>query len=160
MNTRETRAAKTRSKCSPLNVSSVFKRGTSAPNRMTYWWFLADHMMNNSSSDCYLYFFFFSTMKSPRLCFINNTKDYFFFPAMRVVFFHVLKDGTLCVPGAGCVPNMSVFGYLGFRQISCQEGTRIWQWLTHPVERPNTNCRLQLLNSKPLPSTFSLCYFI
>lgn len=30
------------------------------------------------------------------------------------------------MPVAGCVPNMSVFGYLGFRQVSCQEGTRIW----------------------------------
>ncbi len=67
------------------------------------------------------------------------------------------------MPGAGCVPNMSVFGYLGFRQISCQEGTRIWPGQPNSMadsssgktgfflsSLPNTNYRLQLLTQNLL----------
>ena len=73
-----------------------------------------------------------------------------------------------CVPrgGAGCVPNMSVFGYLGFSQISCQEGDKDVAWsgqlqrLTHPVERQGLSVsyyRLQLL--EPLQPPFHSSLF-
>lgn len=42
-----------------------------------------------------------------------------------------LKTGLcVCVRArvAGCVPNMSAFGYLGLRQISCQEGDEDMAW--------------------------------
>lgn len=57
---------------------------------------------------------------------------------MRLVFFHVLNEmGPFSIPGVGCVPNMSFLGYLGFRQVSCQEGCGLLssvQWLTHSVQ--------------------------
>lgn len=48
---------------------------------------------------------------------------------MRIVFFFfpVLNEtGLFVCQELGVFQTLSVLGYLGFRQISCQEGTRIW----------------------------------
>lgn len=59
--------------------------------------------------------------KHPRCCFFNSSCNAGVFLLSPTS----LMGQDLCVPDAGCVPNMSVFRYVGFRQISCWEGTRI-----------------------------------